>query len=370
MIVRHKVAVITVVPSPYQRDLFRAMAERDEIDLSVHYMEATAPDSPWPEVPLRHFERIMPGSWMAFRGARVHLNWALPDLSQADFVVLNSFTSLTAQWLMRRGFRNKRWIFWGEVLRTQPSGWRQETQKRLLVPLSRATAIVGIGRQAEADYGRRFPNVPHFCIPYHCDISAFLEAPRSSGEGRPLRYLFCGQMISRKGVDVLLAAFDRLVNAGLAVELSLVGREADLPAFLSRLTEITRSKIRYEGFQAPEKLHEYFSTADVFVLPSRHDGWGVVVNQALGAGLPVIVSNAVGAGRDLVEDGVNGLLCEAGNVQSLQRAMETMASNPSLVRRFGEASRENARAITPEAGAEKWIRVLDTLTAIPQNRAA
>jgi hypothetical protein len=65
---RRRVGIISVVPSPYQRDLFAALASRSEIDLSVYYMEAASPDSPWPERPLATYEQILPGFWFPFRG--------------------------------------------------------------------------------------------------------------------------------------------------------------------------------------------------------------------------------------------------------------------------------------------------------------
>ena len=57
-------------------------------------MEAASPDSPWPEKPLRPFERIMPGFWVPLGDARVHINWSLPDLSEPDMVVLSTFASV------------------------------------------------------------------------------------------------------------------------------------------------------------------------------------------------------------------------------------------------------------------------------------
>ena len=98
---RHKATFVTIVPSPYQRDLFAALAARDDVELDVYYMEAESPNSPWPEKPLRSFERIMPGFWVPFGGARGHVSWGLPDPSRSDVIVLSSFTSLTGQYLMR-----------------------------------------------------------------------------------------------------------------------------------------------------------------------------------------------------------------------------------------------------------------------------
>ena len=357
---KYKVAFVTVVPSPYQRDLFGALARHPELDLTIHYMEAAAPDSPWPEVPFRPFEHLLPGSWFAVKGVRFHVNWSLPELADRDFVVLNGFNSWTAQRLMRRDLRDKRWLFWGEILRRQPTSWRDLAQKRLLSPLQRASAIVAIGKHAKRDYERRFPALPHFCISYHCDLLPFLTSSRVK-LGASTAFLFCGQMIRRKGVDLLLEAFGRLVSDGLDVELLLVGREAELPEFLSAMSDDARARVRYLGFQPPERLNDYFSQADVFVLPSRHDGWGVVVNQALGAGLPVIASDAVGAALDLVEPGVNGLLCRAGDANSLLSAMQVVARDPDCARRWGEVSRQKALAITPEAGADKWVDVFRTL---------
>ena len=170
-------------------------------------------------------------------------------------------------------------------------------------------------------------------------------------------------MIRRKGVDLLLLAFDRLIKRGFDAQLLLVGRAADLQTFLAMVSPATRLRIRYEGFHAPERLPEYFAKSDVFVLPSRHDGWGVVINQALAAGLPIITSNAVGAAYDLVDNGVNGMRVAADDVNALYRAMETLALNPGIARQWGKISRERARDLTPQAGAEKWLRVFDQLCA-------
>src|SRR5262249_37221431 len=155
----------------------------------------------------------------------------------------------------------------------------------------------------ERDYAERFPEARHFNIPYFCALQPFLDAPRRALSDETV-FLFCGQMIARKGLDLLLAAFARLVEMRGRVRLTLVGREAELQTELAKLSAPVRESIRYEGFQAPEALPRFFAEADVFVLPSRYDGWGVVVNQALGAGLALLCSDAVGAAHDLVEDGV------------------------------------------------------------------
>jgi glycosyltransferase involved in cell wall biosynthesis len=166
-------------------------------------------------------------------------------------------------------------------------------------------------------------------------------------------------MIWRKGIDLLLLAFDRLVREGFEVRLQLVGREAELATYLQMVGPETRSRIDYEGFQAPELLPKYFWRSDAFVLPSRHDGWGVVVNQALAAGLPIITSDAVGAGLDLVEEGVNGACVHANDEHALFKAMKMLVINPEVAREWGAQSQRKARDLTPEAGAQKWVHVFE-----------
>jgi glycosyltransferase involved in cell wall biosynthesis len=353
--VSYEVAFFSVVPSPYQRDLFRALSRRGDVRARIYYLEASRPDSPWPEKPLEEYETVLPGGHVPLRNDRCQWNWPLPKIDACDFVVMNSLMSFTAQWLMRAGLRRKRWIFWGERLRRGGA-----IHARIAAPLHRAAAIASIGAFAEVDYRERFPEPRHFRIPYYCDLAAFLAAPRRSRKDGNIVFFFCGQMIARKGVDILLEAFQRLPDHA---RLLLVGREAELPQLLARQRPEVRARILYEGFQPPEALPRYFAQADVFVLPSRYDGWGVVVNQALGAGLPVICSDRVGAGYDLVEEEGNGLKFPAGDAAALAKCMECFVNKPEIIERWGDASREKAGDCLPEVGARKWLEAFDALSA-------
>ncbi len=352
---RLRVAFVSVVPSPYQRDLFAALAAREDVAPRVFYMERAAPDSPWPERPLAEYESYLPGFWFPIRSARVHVNWRLPSPRDYDVIVCNTLMSLTGQWLMRAKLRRARWMFFGEKL-----GGRSWKHDRLTAPLHRAAGIAAIGTWAERDYTARFPKTPIFNIPYHCDLAPFASEPKAPREPGTITFLFCGQMIARKGLDHLLNAFAALPENA---RLLLIGREAELPQLLAGLTPSVRDRVRYAGFQAPDALPRFFAQADVFVLPSRYDGWGVVVNQALGAGLPILASDQVGAAHDLVRDGKNGFIFSAGDATSLGNAMLCYLKNPELASAHGEVSRRASADWTPARGAERWARALQTVSA-------
>src|SRR6266849_3154657 len=142
---RPRVLFVTIVPSPYQRDLFHALASYEDLQLSVYYMESASPDSPWPKTRLETYDRVLPGFGMPVFGTRWHVNWALPDIASFDFVILSSFTSLTGQWLMRFRLTGQPWLFWGERLRQQTNLLKRFVQKKLAAPLAKATGIVGVG---------------------------------------------------------------------------------------------------------------------------------------------------------------------------------------------------------------------------------
>ncbi|MGC4020645.1 MAG: glycosyltransferase family 4 protein [Cyclobacteriaceae bacterium] len=332
-----RIVFITIVPSPYQKDIFKALSVMPEVEIQVYYLEKAAWDSPWPEKALEKYESILPGTDINLRGTRFHFNWRIPDLTKADFVVLNGYMGLLFQWLLRFKSRKRKFIFWGERITDHQNGFKGFLKKKLSDAIDNCIAVAAIGMKAQREYQTRFNRIPIFNIPYHCSLNEF-QALSLTKNNQSINLLFCGQMIKRKGLDILLKAFDFL-SSRYNVVLHLVGREADLQLMLSEVSSAGRAKIINHGFQAPDSLPEYFALADIFVLPSRYDGWGVVVNQAIGAGLPVICSDQVGAGLDLIEDGVNGFLFKSEDEGDLRAKLMKLLDDQNLVKSMASRSR-------------------------------
>lgn len=356
------VGVLAVVPSPYQRDIFAAMQAREDMRLRVFYLEDQSPDSPWPLEPLRNYEEVLGGRWFAAGNIRWHQCKMVQQPAAFDFFIVNSFMSSTAQALMRGKLAGCRWAFWGERLREQSLGWRRFVQNVLVSPFRRATLLAGIGSLAVESYRRKFPGISTVNIPYHCELAAFQRRPARPGERDDgvLRILFCGQMIARKGLDTLLEAFAKVADRRESIELVLVGREAELPKMLEGLQKRVRERVDYRGFQAPADLPAEFERADLFVLPSRHDGWGVVVNQALGAGLPIVCSDAVGAAYDLIEPERNGVIVPAGDATALAQALDGLLQQPAKLAAMGRESSKLAPNWSPQAGAARWANAIQS----------
>ncbi len=357
-----KVLFLSIVPSPYQRDLFARLAARPEVDIRVVYCERASPDSPWPEKALAPYESVLPGFYLSWGGSRFIVNRQLPEWENADVIVCNGYMTLAAQRLMRKCRGRKPVLFWGEKMIAASTGVKGAVQRWLAEPLKYLNGFVAIGQGAYADYARRFPGKELFSVPYYCDLEAFRVDPPDRPRTPPT-ILFCGQMIARKGLDLLVEAFARLHAEGLEAKLLLIGREEALPEILKQVPESVHPHIENAGFQAPEALPAFFRRADIFVLPSRYDGWGVVVNQAVGAGLPVIVSDAVGSGPDLVSDGENGFVFPSGDVGALTDRLRQFLKDPIFLAQAAQVSWRRGPDFHPCVGADKWVALLQTYKA-------
>jgi len=353
------------MPSPYTLDLFTAIAADGRIIPHVLYMEMSAPDTHWGNVPLPEYSELLDGGWRSIAGGRIHWN---PGVARAirrcrpDLVVVAGYSSLTAQvamrWLRRRRIP---WIFWGEV-----PGMRQRgLTGRLLRTFAQRPAvqwpdaIAAIGTVAATEYRRLArPGCDIANIPYHTDLSPFLEQPRCSSTERT-RILYCGQLIERKGVHHLLEAFLSLADKFPELELQLVGEGPLRSSLAERVPERFKKRVEFAGFQKVDDLPGFFAAADIFVLPSRHDGWGVVVNQALAAGLPIVCSSAVGAAADLVAPGSNGFIVPPGDATALSQSIRDLAADRERRISFGEKSRTWAHDWTPVRGVDRWVELAE-----------
>jgi glycosyltransferase involved in cell wall biosynthesis len=97
--------------------------------------------------------------------------------------------------------------------------------------------------------------------------------------------------------------------------------------------------IRFVGFRNQTELPRYFDLCDVFVLPSQHEPWGLVVNEAMNAGRAVVVSDDVGCQQDLVREGETGVVFPVGDVAALAAALERVLTTAGTAARLGAAAR-------------------------------
>ena len=352
------------MPSPYTLDLFAAIEADGRLDLRVLYMEMEAPDTRWGDVPLPESAEVLKGGWRNIAGGRIHWN---PDAlrrlraTNPDLVVIVGYSSLTTQIAMRWLRWNKiPWIFWGELPGMRKLGILK-SQLRAIVrhpAIAWPNAIAAIGSVAVTEYRRLSKGRCDVSnIPYFTDLSHFLSQPRVR-PNQAVRLLYCGQLIERKGLNSLLDAFLALADSAPELVLQFVGDGPLKSSLMARIPQSLSTRVEFLGFQPVEKLPSFFAAADIFVLPSKHDGWGVVVNQALGAGLPIICTCAVGAAHDLITSDWNGWVVPVDDVSALSEAIRRLVVDEPLRMQFGANSRSRAMEWGPDQGADRWVRLV------------
>jgi glycosyltransferase involved in cell wall biosynthesis len=178
------------------------------------------------------------------------------------------------------------------------------------------------------------------------------RAAAKSGQG-PLRLLWVGRLTFRKGAHHLFQALRELPPG--SAQLTVVSEVKGDPL----LHRLAPDGVRILGQLTPQQLREAYANADVFVMPSLVEGFGMVFLEALGTGLPIICTENTG-GPDVMQSGSEGFVVEAGNVASLKSAIKTLAGDPVLLNEMSERARKAARAWT-------WPRFREDLrTALAQ----
>jgi glycosyltransferase involved in cell wall biosynthesis len=148
--------------------------------------------------------------------------------------------------------------------------------------------------------------------------------------------LFSGQLIRRKGLETLISAISRL---GSSIVLWVVGAGEGRARYESLAQKLIPNRSRFFGHLAYDTLNEVLNASDMLVMPSLEEVWGLVLNEAMSAGVPVIASSRAGATADLVVPGETGLSVEPEDVPALAKAIEQLALDDSLRHTLGENAR-------------------------------
>lgn len=174
------------------------------------------------------------------------------------------------------------------------------------------------------------------------------KAPPGEGSSGGARIVFVGGLVRQKGVDILLEAFQGIKAAEKGAELWIVGDGRERP----RLEALARGLegVRFLGHR--EDLTAVFDGASVLVLPSRAEGFGLVLLEAMASGVPVVATR-VGGIEEVVEDGVNGLLVEKEDPRALAQGILKLLKDGGLRERLVRNGLATARAFPWERTARE-----------------
>ncbi len=350
-----KVLFLTNYPSPYRVRFFDELGKH--MDVTVLFADRIEDkkhrNASWYVPSAGSFHAVQLKKTVTIKTNSLCLevkNWLKKDF---DHIVICGYSNPTCI-LSMAYLRLKKIPFWLEVdggLIRRDKPWKHKVKSALMGLPDRYLSTGKYTTEFLAHYGAKKEQIWEYPFTsleekdlQPCVASAEEKAQLRKELGIEEQHclLAIGQFIHRKGFDVLLKAAKELPgDAGIY----LVGG-VPTEEYIRLKEEQGLTNVHFLGFMSKDTLMQYYKAADVFVLPTREDIWGLVINEAMAYGLPVITTDRCVAGMELVEDGVNGYIVPVGDAEALGEKMKKILEED--LQAMGRASLEKIQPYTIE----------------------
>jgi glycosyltransferase involved in cell wall biosynthesis len=368
-----RVVYWTNQPSPYTVGRLNAVHDLGVVELSAWFDEVRQPDRSWD---------VDPSSWrfdyrwvpkVKGRGRELSLPIDLLTATRPDLVVQLFDTPATAIGaLVSRAYARR------VSFRVLPAyaAWGQETAftrfvKQFLFRLADAAKVPGDdGIRRATRYGLTADRC--FRVTQTIDVEHYRGDEETRRRGAVLRsdlglntttFIYVGRLWQGKGLDYLLEAFRQLAEERSDVSLLVVGDGVDDSRYRKLAAEC--SDIHVTGFVQPADLPAYYAASNVLVFPTLGDPHGLVVEEAMAAGLAIISSDAAGDICSRVEERRAGRVVARASVSALLTAMRDFADDPHGIAETGLRNAREVAALTHDAYARDFAAFVDQVMRLP-----
>jgi glycosyltransferase involved in cell wall biosynthesis len=326
-------------------------------------------------VPVHRLSAEMPAGGMTrilWAAATVRRLRKFLDAHRYDVAVAMLWLPALVAALALRRRAERPFLFWsvqGDVVNDFSAlrgGWIRRWLLRAVLPGRVAHFIAcseGVRRRTARWMGIREDEIS--VIPNSVDVRRVTELATAGNEVRAerrrLRVVSIGRLVEQKGMDVLLRGLAAAKSLGVEVECFILGEGTDrvrLERLAARL-EIA-DRVQFLGYR--QNPFAWLRTADVFASASRWEPFGIVIAEALAAGVPVVATATDGA-REILSDGVDGLMIPVDDPDALAAALARLAGDAELRRRLRERGSEKATQFDAPQIAGRYGALLERLVA-------
>ncbi|MEI8121099.1 MAG: glycosyltransferase family 4 protein [bacterium] len=383
-----KLAVLMTVPAPYKSALWSCLHQKHQLDLEVLY----ASDEGVKAYKDPHFGRMIQwdGPLMDGYPWRVigHRDWKWLNW-RAQYVVLGIRRELQKGGFTHVLLPGKEYLYYQQGFCAArrlglPVLYRAESHpekgNRFLEQLARLNrkllykrieAFLCVGRNQFHEYGGYgISRDRMFFSPYSVDQAYFDERQAIlAGQRETLRCRygimpnsfvvgFSGRLYDRKNPLELVEAVGRLRREGANVSLLMVGEGPLRAACEARAAQVAAGAAAFPGFLNQSELTQAYLAMDMFVMPSRWETWGLVLNEAMLHRLPVMGTKTSHSVNELIEDGVNGYRYQSGDQDALCAGIRRIKECVGRGEPFGEQSRKRVEEYSVEQAAEGVVQAI------------
>jgi glycosyltransferase involved in cell wall biosynthesis len=391
---KYRVLIVASHPVQYASPLFRLMAKHPQLNIQVAYCSMNGVQSsfdegfgvkvawdipllegfPWVQIENNSPKPSLGGKFWGLINLGL---WKLITLENYDAVIVYTGYTYASFWIavLSAKLTRKKFLFCTDTSSIEPRNkkrFKTWLKKLLLPPIFNLADIVMVnstpGRQVALSLGmseQRIALTP-FAVDNDWWISQAKQVDRQLVREKwniPLDstvLLFCAKLQPWKRPQDILTAFAQancqnsyLIFAGDGILREEMESKAE---FLG-----IEHRVRFLGFVNQSQLPSVYCSADLFVLPSDYEPFGVVVNEAMLCGCPVVVSNKVGSGYDLIRHGENGFIYPCGDVDKLTKILADILSNREKLEEMGISATERMKSWSLKETTEAIVHALDKL---------
>ena len=261
--------------------------------------------------------------------------------------------------------------FWLESANTSVSKLKSKLMRKIIsYQLKEMDFAFAIGSNALNYYSSLAPKLPIFDVPYGQDLSDFYNISRNT-DTNFVQFLLSGQLLKRNNIKNIIKALYQLRKTRPGQWQLIISGSGPEKELLSKFAnefceEDWNPIIFHREFKSWEDRVSPFKSSNVFLCPSLHAGWGLVIPEAVASGMPVITSDFVNSARRFVASGYNGFVISP-EPQSIVRAMQFFIDNPKEIFNMGDRGRLLAKTGDASFVANLFEQntniILDTLSS-------
>lgn len=329
---------MTNIPAPYRLDFFNELGKHCKLVVTFEGKRATDRDEKWVGAKSEHYKAIY------LKGKRISAaSFFCPSIVNVikkgfDQIIVSNYSDPTSMYAMAY-MKIHNIPYWieadGGLIPDSENKVKYLMKRHLIRSASHWFSSGHITTEYFIYYGAKKDEIYEYpftslkeedILPSVPTMEEKVAIRKKLGLSTGKMVISVGQFIYRKGFDVLLKAWkDCPTDAVLYI---IGGQPTEEYKIL--LKEYGFKNVYFEGFKSKSELQEYYKAADLFVFPTREDIWGLVVNEAMAAGLPVITTDRCVAGLELIQDRINGYIVPVGNDKLLSDKINIILKNSRL----------------------------------------
>lgn len=356
-----KVLWITNIPSPYRVKFFEKLGEKIELTVIFEKEKSDERHESWKQTQFEHFRAVF------LNGYKIRTDSAfsvkvfsyLRESKEYDYVLVSN--PLTPLGIVTISYLKKHKIaFFIETdggFAKSGKGIQEVVKKKVISAASGWMSTAKLHDEYYIKYGAKKEYIFRYPFSSVLNKDILLEPiqperkeqiRKALGIKQKQVVLSVGQFIHRKGFDLLLRA---AVSIPKNVAIVIVGGEIT-EEYAGLINTFDLHNVYFPGYKVGKELLNYFQAADVFVLPTREDIWGLVINEAMAEGLPIVTTDKCISGTEMIEDGFNGFIIPSDNSVELSRTVNYILQNKRHAQQMANNSLYVASQYTIETMVE------------------